>query len=98
MAKFYRNKIGIGYLKINFFELMVYSENSAPICDECLTSLLGNTNIILLPILNEAYCDCCGRKVLERIKDYPEDREYRKTNEEFWKRYFRIKEESYENK
>jgi hypothetical protein len=93
MAKFYRNDKSIGYLIIGFMELIKYSQNGFPICDECSKDLIGYDDIILIPILNQAYCNLCGRKVLERIIDYPEDRQYRKAKEQFWLDYFKIAEE-----
>lgn len=88
MANFYRNENGIGWLKITWIELVKYSENVRPVCDDCLKDLIGNVDIILLPILNQAYCSECGKKVLERIVDYPEDRPYREAKEKFWLDYF----------
>ncbi|MEG3041582.1 MAG: hypothetical protein RR891_06225 [Clostridium sp.] len=93
MANFFRNNIGIGYLKISFMEIVKYSHNGFPICDECSKDLIGYEDIILIPILNQAYCSECGKSVLKRIKDYPEDRDCRRHREEFWKSYFNIKEE-----
>jgi len=92
MAKFYRNKIGIGFLKINFMDLIKYSDNGFPICDKCLKDLIGYNDIILIPILNQAYCNECGKEVLAKIKDYEEDRWIRKKKEDFWKDYFKLKE------
>lgn len=93
MAKFFRNKNGIGYLKIGFMELIKYSNNGFPICDECLKDLIGYENIVLIPILNEAFCKECGEKRLKTIIDYPEDRHIRERREEFYKNYFKITEE-----
>lgn len=93
MAKFYRNKAGIGYLKIGFMELIKYSDNGFPICDECSKDLIGYNDIILIPILNQAYCSSCGRKVLAGIKDYEEDIPIRKKREQFWKDYFKLESE-----
>lgn len=92
MAKFFRNKKGIGYLKINFMELMKYGNNGFPICDSCLKDLIGYSDIVLIPILNEAFCNECGKERLESVVDYPEDREIRTKIEEFYKNYWRIKE------
>lgn len=92
MAKFYRHKNGIGWLKITWLELAGYSCNMAPICGECLKDLIGFSNIVLLPILNEAYCPECGKKVLDRIKNYSEDRPIAERREQFYLNYFGIKE------
>lgn len=94
MAKFYRHKNGIGWLKITWLELAKYSENMIPVCDECLKDLIGFSNIVLLPILNEAYCPECGKQVLNRIQSYhPEDRPIAKRREEFYLNYFGIEED-----
>lgn len=93
MAKFYRNDKSIGYLIIGFMELIKYSQNGFPICDECSKDLIGYDDIILVPILNQAYCNSCGKKVLATIVDYPEDRQYRERKEQFWLDYFKIEEE-----
>ena len=92
MAKFYRTEKGIGYLIIGFMELIKYSHNGFPICDDCLKDLIGYDDIILIPILNKAYCNPCGKKVLDRIVDYPEDRQIRERREQFWLDYFKIQE------
>ena len=93
MAKFYRNEKGIGYLYITDTELIDYSEIDAPICDNCLTSVLGNKKIMLIPICNEAYCEKCAPEHLASIKDYPQDRPIRYKREEFYKNYFKISED-----
>jgi len=97
MAKFYRNDKKIGYLVIDFVELIKYSGNIFPICDECSKDLLGHFDIILIPILNQAYCNPCGKTVLARIVDYPEDRQIRERREQFWLEHFNIQEEPARN-
>lgn len=92
MATFNRNEKGIAWLKITWVELLHYSGNPSPICDECLQSLAGKRDIVLLPILNEAYCSECGAKVLARLVDYPEDRPLARRREQFWLNYFGLKE------
>jgi predicted amidophosphoribosyltransferase len=92
MAKFFRHSNGIGWLKITWLELAKYSGNMMPICDECLKDLIGFSNVVLIPILNEAYCPECGKKVLERTKSYPEDKPIEERREKFWLNYFGIKE------
>jgi hypothetical protein len=47
-------------------------------------------NIILLPVLNEAYCKECGKKRVAETKDYPSDRELRYYRENFYREYFNI--------
>ncbi len=93
MAKFYRSEKGIGYLKINYDELVEYSGDKFPICDECSKDLIGSKSIILLPILNEAYCFRCGKARVNKVVDYPEDRAIRFQREEFYKGFFKIKKE-----
>jgi len=93
MAKFYRHKNGLGWLKITWIELIRYSKNMRPICDECLKDLIGFNNIVLIPILNQAYCPECGKKVLARLQNYPEDRPIAKRREDFYQNYFGIKED-----
>jgi len=92
MAKLFRNKKGIGYLKLNFWELMEYSKNGFPICDECSKDLIGYSDIILIPILNEAFCNECGKERLKTIVDYPEDKGIRIKREEFYKDYWGLAE------
>lgn len=92
MAEFLRNEKGIAYLKITWLDLVKYSENISPVCDECLTSLIGNNDVMLIPILNEAYCPKCGAKVLDRLNKYPEDVAIEESREQFWLKYFNIKE------
>jgi len=93
MAKFFRNKDGVGYLIIGFMELIKYSKNGFPICDQCLKDLIGYNDIILIPYENQAYCKSCGLKRLRNILDYPEDREIREKREKFYMDYFNIKED-----
>ncbi|MCF8017796.1 MAG: hypothetical protein K9L62_00225 [Vallitaleaceae bacterium] len=88
MAKFYRAENGISWLKITWLELAEYSSNMTPICDECLKDLIGYNDIVLIPLLNQAYCHECGKKVLKRMVNYPEDRPYAKSKELFWLDYF----------
>lgn len=92
MAEFKRNDKGIGYLVIDFMELIMYSDNPYPICDECIKDLIGYEDIVLIPILNQAYCHGCGHEVLKGLCDYPEDRPIREKREKFWKDYFKLEE------
>ncbi|MEG0913495.1 MAG: hypothetical protein RSG53_07790 [Oscillospiraceae bacterium] len=92
MAKFFRNKKGIGYLTLGFFDLVNYSRNPDPICDECLSLLAESSKIVLIPILNEAFCEHCYKERLDDVVDYPGDRTIRKKREEFCKDFFQLKE------
>lgn len=83
MAKFNRNDKGTGYLIIDFMELIIYSDNPYPTCDECSKDLIGYEDIILISILNQAYCNSCGHEVLERIQDNHEDRDIREKRGQF---------------
>jgi hypothetical protein len=76
MAQFHRNEAGISWLRINWLELIRYSDNLFPVCDECLCELFGKTDIILIPVLNQAFCAEHGEKVLARLKNDPEDKPY----------------------
>ena len=92
MAKFFRHSNGIGWLKITWLELAKYSSNMAPVCDECLKDLIGFSNIVLIPVLNQAYCPECGKEVLNRMHNYLEDRSIEERREQFYLNYFGIKE------
>lgn len=91
MANFHRHNNGIGWFEITWLELVEYSHNGLPICDECLKDLVGMSNIVLIPLLNEAYCPDCGKAVLGRMKNYAEDRAIAHRREQFWLDYFGIK-------
>lgn len=96
MAKFFRANNGIAYLEITQQELSVYSDNARPICDDCLNSLIGRNDIILIPLLNEAYCPECGKNVLKRLHNYEADRPYAAKKERFWLDYFELKDNTTE--
>lgn len=96
MAKIYKVENGIGWLKITWIELIKYSENAFPICDECLKGLIDCNDIVLIPLLNQAYCPECGKKVLKSMVNYPEDRPYAKAKEKFWLDYFGIEDTAQE--
>ncbi len=91
MADFLRNEKGIGYLTLSLKELKEYNELYC-VCDECLKELTDTDKIVLLPILNEAYCCKCGTEKINRIIDYPEDRPIRKKREDFYKSFYEIEE------
>lgn len=92
MAKLLRTDKGIGYLTLDYIELVEYTGNPRLICDECLKPLSRANTITLVPILNEAFCDVCYKERLERLEDYPEDRTIRARREEHFKRYFNLEE------
>ena len=92
MAKFYRTEKGIGYLIIGFMELIEYSHNGFPVCDNCLKDLIGYNDIMLIPYENQAYCKVCGTKRLKELIPYEEDNAIREKREQFWLDYFKIKE------
>jgi predicted amidophosphoribosyltransferase len=92
MSTFHRTPRGIGYLKITWLELMQYSRNPHPVCDLCDRPVSGHDDIVLIPLLNQAYCPACGNAVANRMKNYPEDRQYAREKERFWLDYFKIEE------
>ena len=55
MGKYHRTKDGTAWLEITWLDLMAYSNNPCPICDECGKDLIGCDHIVLIPILNEAF-------------------------------------------
>lgn len=75
-------------------ELIRYNHLIVPVCDECLKNLHFLKDIILIPILNEAFCNKCGKKKLDWIIDYPEDRPIRKRRKQFYMDFYGIKEEN----
>lgn len=93
MTKFCRNKKGIGYLILDYGELFCYTGFCYPVCGECNTCLDYSNYIILIPILNEVYCNKCAKEVLSRIKDYPEDRDIRIKMENFFKEFYGVEHE-----
>ena len=92
MAKYHKTKDGTAWLEITWLDLMAYSNNPCPICDECGKDLIGCDNIALIPILNEAFCPECGQERLSSLHRYPEDRPVEERREQFWTNYFGIKE------
>ena len=94
MAEFHRTEAGTPYLKITWLELARYLRDDRPICDECLTSLIGCNEVVLLPILNEAYCPRCSKARLARVYRYPEDIPIEERCAQFYKDYFKIREEA----
>ena len=81
---------GIDYFEnVDFKKIIIYSENPNPICGECLTSLLFKEDLILIPILNEVYCNKCGKEKLKEMHHYVEDDEIQKRRTKFWDKYFK---------
>lgn len=93
MAEFHRTERGTPWLKITWMELCEYSDNACPICDECLTSLVGCDEIVLILIFNEAFCPKCGKERLARTRRYSEDIPIEEHRAQFYKDYFKIREE-----
>lgn len=93
MATLHRAENGTPWLKITYKELSGYSGMDRPICDECLTSLVGVNDIVLIPILNEAFCPSCGKVRLSEIRRYPEDRPIEERRTEFYLKWFGLSEE-----
>lgn len=97
MAKFLRNKENIGYLKLNYLEFVSATANWVPICDECLTDLTGEKEMYVVPCLNWALCTECGPETIERLKFYPDEKEYNDHKDGNWKRLLNIAEEGESN-
>lgn len=92
MAKLYKNeKNNTDYFVISYDELVAYNHVIDSVCDECLKLLRLNKaeKIVLIPILNEAYCYKCGMEKVEWLKDYPEDRPIQEKNTNFYKDFFK---------
>ena len=90
MAKLYKNKSNnIDYFIINLEELLEYNKLDFSICGECLKELSFNENLILIPILNEVYCEKCGYSQIERMHDYIEDRSIQTKRTEFYRNFFK---------
>lgn len=63
-----KNIKGIDYFdKVDFKQIVAYSGNPNPVCGDCLENLLFMDDLILIPILNEIYCNKCGKNHLEQI-------------------------------
>ncbi|MDF2984931.1 MAG: hypothetical protein K0R50_441 [Eubacterium sp.] len=94
MAEFLRKENGIGWLNITCAELINYSKNLMPRCDNCNTHFSFDDGIILVPLLNQAYCPQCGKEVLEHMVNYQEDRPCAERKEQFWLDYFGLKDDT----
>ncbi len=89
MAKLFRNsKNNTDYFVIDLEELTMYNELPFSICGDCLKVLNNNENLILIPILNEVYCEKCGYPHIERMHDYIEDRPIQAQRTKFYKEFF----------
>jgi len=92
MALFFRTERGVAYLKITLQELIDYSDNSAPACDNCLDLLKETEEVVLIPLLNEAFCPKCAKERLAQVVRYPEDAHIERRRELFWRNWFGITE------
>ncbi len=88
MAKWMRSTRNIPYIELGFMELIKFTGNGFPICDACLTDLIGDSNIILVPYINEAFCRKCGLKRLTEIVLYPEDKPVFDRRLAYYEQYF----------
>lgn len=83
-----KNRNGIDYFEnVDFKQIVAYSGNPNIVCGECLENLLFENDLILLPILNEVYCNKCGTKRLRDMKHYSEDDEVQARRTKFWNDY-----------
>ena len=90
MGKLLKNKNGAQYYEITDKELITCTSNSQPVCDHCLTSLLNKKDILLIPILNMAFCRSCGEGALENIVSYPEEKYIEDRRIEYYNHQFKI--------
>lgn len=92
MAKLYKNETNnVDYFIITLKELEEYNCLKKSVCDECLKELTDNDQIILIPILNEAYDYEYGIKKVKQLKDIQNispDREIQKRRTEFYIKFF----------
>lgn len=73
--KLKKTENGVDYIDgIKFMDLIRITGNGFPVCDKCLKDLIGFNNILLIPVLNEAYCKECGNKQIKLVKGYASDR------------------------
>ncbi len=93
MARLYKNESNsVDYFIINLHELTEYNSSEKSVCDECLRKLNNDDQIILIPILNEAYDYKCGiDKVnwLRNIKNISPDEEIQKRRTKFYIQFFK---------
>lgn len=92
MAKLCKNKQNnVDYFIISYDELVKYNQIEDSVCDECLKllKLKKDEKIILIPILNEAFCYECGIKKVNWLHDYPEDRIIQEGRTNFYINFFK---------
>lgn len=78
-------KAGIKYFdEMSDFELFLGTQVVRLQCDNCLKSLDGMEDIVLIPVLNYACCKECGEKVLGRVRVYKEDKYVESKRVEYW--------------
>lgn len=98
MIKLKKTRNNIDYIEgIPFMKLIQITDNPFPICDECLKDLIGFNDIILIPILNEAYCKECGKEQLKRMKGYAEDMPIQKKRTAYYCKVLGVKENDSDN-
>lgn len=89
MAKFRHSENGTPWFSITAKELIAYSGDDYPICDDCTASLQERADIVLIPILNEAFCPKCGQNKLAHMARYSVDTDIEQRRTEFYLEYFR---------
>lgn len=90
MAKLFKNsKNNTDYFVIDLEELTMYNELPLSLCGGCLKVLNDKENLILIPILNEVYCEKCGYHRIEGMYDYIEDRPIQAQRTNFYKEFFK---------
>lgn len=95
MVNLERREDGVEYLVMSTMDLIKYNHLINPVCDECLKNLHFMEDIILIPYINMAFCNKCGKEKLKSIKKYVEDDEIRLKRECFFKDFYEL-EETYE--
>ena len=90
MAKLCKNKNGVPYFEITCWELIKATKNGFPICDGCCKDLIGFRDLILIPVLNMAFCNECGQKTLKTIQRFGEDIQIEEKRVEYYKKQFGI--------
>lgn len=95
MVSLERRKDGVEYLIMDTMDLIKYNHMIDPVCDECLRNLHFMKDIILIPYINMAFCNKCGKEKIKNIKRYIEDDEIRFKREKFFKDFYRL-EDTYE--
>lgn len=75
------------FTEVDFKQIVTYSGNANPKCGECLKNILFMNDLILIPILNDVYCNKCGLDKIKTMKHYPEDDAIQKRRTTFWSNY-----------